>query len=139
MFAFRARLLSPIIRRRPPLISTLFLLCIIGVQMAAPTGPASAQIPKGDITIELDTVASGLTSPLGVTHAGDGSGRLFIWEQDGFIRIVDNGVLLPTPFLDISSEIVALNPFFDERGLLGLAFVGILGDNGILLRLPSQA
>ncbi len=42
-----------------------------------------AQIPKGDITIELELVASGLTAPLGVTHAGDQSGRLFIWEQSG--------------------------------------------------------
>lgn len=82
-----------------------------------------AQIPKGDITIELELVASGLTAPLGVTHAGDQSGRLFIWEQSGQIRIVDkDGVLLHTPFLDISDKLPVLNMFFDERGLLGLAF-----------------
>ena len=38
------------------------------------------------------------------------------------IWIKDGGVLLATPFLDISSKLPALNPFFDERGLLGLAF-----------------
>ena len=92
-----------------------------------------AQIPKGDITIELEPVASGLTAPLGVTHAGDQSGRLTtlddheimhrarLW-QSGQIRIVEDGELLPTPFLDISGRLPALNPFFDERGLLGLAF-----------------
>jgi glucose/arabinose dehydrogenase len=81
-----------------------------------------AQIPKSDITIELEPVASGLTAPLGVTHAGDRSGRLFIWEQSGQIRIVEDGNLLPVPFLDIAGKLPALNPFFDERGLLGLAF-----------------
>ncbi len=82
-----------------------------------------AQIPKGDITIELELVASGLAAPLGVTHAGDQSGRLFIWEQSGRIRIVDkNGVLLHIPFLDISDKLPVLNMSFDERGLLGLAF-----------------
>ena len=72
--------------------------------------------------IELEPVASGLTAPLGITHAGDGSGRLFITEQTGQIRIVDAGALLATPFLDISAQLPALNPFFDERGLLGVAF-----------------
>lgn len=81
-----------------------------------------AEIPPGDLTIELETVATGLTAPLGVTHAGDGSGRLFIWEQSGQIRIVEDDQLLPTPFLDISGKLPPLNPFFDERALLGLAF-----------------
>jgi glucose/arabinose dehydrogenase len=89
-----------------------------------------AEIPKGDIIIRLETVASGLTAPLGVTHAGDGSGRLFIVEQSGQIRIVQGGELLPTPFLDLSGEIPALNAFFDERGLLGLAFHPEYATNG---------
>ena len=87
------------------------LVAILACGFGFIAGPASAQIPKGDITIELETIASGLTAPLGLTHAGDGSGRLFIWEETGLIRIVEAGVLLPAPFLDISSKIVALNPF----------------------------
>ncbi|MBW2418681.1 MAG: PQQ-dependent sugar dehydrogenase [Deltaproteobacteria bacterium] len=89
-----------------------------------------AQIPEGDIVIEFETVASGLTAPLGVTHAGDGSGRLFVYEQTGQIRIVDGGTLLPAPFLDISASLVAINPFFDERGLLGVAFHPDYATNG---------
>lgn len=89
-----------------------------------------AQIPKGDITIELEPVATGLVAPIYATHAGDGSGRLFIVEQTGQIRIVDNGVLLPAPFLDIVAKLPALNPFFDERGLLGLAFHPDYENNG---------
>jgi glucose/arabinose dehydrogenase len=68
--------------------------------------------------IRLDPVAGGLASPLLVTHAGDGSGRLFVVEQPGRIRIIQNGVLLPGSFLDITSKVA----FGGERGLLGLAF-----------------
>ena len=91
---------------------------------------AVGAIPTGPITIELQPVAAGLTAPVGVTHAGDGSGRLFIFEQSGQIQIVENGVLLPTPFLDISAKLPVLNPFFDERGLLGLAFHPNYATNG---------
>ncbi|MCH9003188.1 MAG: PQQ-dependent sugar dehydrogenase [Planctomycetes bacterium] len=82
------------------------------------------------IVINLDLVADGLTAPLFLTHAGDGSGRLFIVDQPGQIRIVKNGVLLPAPFLDISSKTIAVNAFFDERGLLGLAFHPDYANNG---------
>jgi glucose/arabinose dehydrogenase len=63
-------------------------------------------------------VTTALNSPVGVTNAADGSGRLFILEQDGVIRIFQNGDLLATPFLDIRDEVLSGG----ERGLLGLAF-----------------
>ncbi len=91
---------------------------------------AAAPIPQGAITIEFETVASGLTAPVGVTHAGDGSGRLFITEQTGQIRLLQGGVLLPTPFLDISGKLLALDAAYDERGLLGLAFHPEYQQNG---------
>lgn len=87
-------------------------------------------IPQGDTIIELETVATGLTAPIYATHAGDASGRLFIVEQSGQIRIVKNDALLPTPFLDIASKLPTLNPGFDERGLLGLAFHPSYAING---------
>lgn len=62
-------------------------------------------------------------SPVGLTHAGDGSGRLFVVEQRGQVRIVmDDGSLLPDPFLDLGAKLVPERNNFDERGLLGLAF-----------------
>ena len=81
------------------------------------------QSPWRDIAVQdfLDTVEIHLAL-VGVTHAGDQSGRLFIWDQAGQIRIVADGTLLPTPFLDIADRLPDLNAFFDERGLLGLAF-----------------
>ena len=66
----------------------------------------------------VPVVTSGLRSPLFVTHAGDRSGRLFVVEQPGRIRVVQGSTLVKTPFLDISD----LVDFGGERGLLGLAF-----------------
>lgn len=68
--------------------------------------------------IRLAPVAEGLSDPVGIAHAGDGSGRLFILEQTGTIRLLKSGVLLQTPFLDITEKISCCG----ERGLLGLAF-----------------
>jgi glucose/arabinose dehydrogenase len=69
-------------------------------------------------TIQLEPVASGLTMPVTVSNAGDGTGRLFIVEQEGLIRILIGGTVLPTPFLDISDLVSCCG----EQGLLGLAF-----------------
>lgn len=69
-------------------------------------------------SITLETIVSGLASPDFVTHAGDSSGRLFIVEQEGRIRIFENGGLRSTPFLDITSRVTSGG----ERGLLSVAF-----------------
>jgi len=63
-------------------------------------------------------VIGGLNSPLAAVNAGDGSDRLFVVEQPGRIRIVRDGTLVETPFLDIRGRILSGG----ERGLLGLAF-----------------
>jgi glucose/arabinose dehydrogenase len=60
----------------------------------------------------------GLQSPIHITQAGDGSGRLFVVEQTGRIRIIQGGALLGTPFLDISDRVSCCG----ERGLLSVAF-----------------
>ncbi len=62
--------------------------------------------------------APSLKSPVFLTHAGDQSGRLFIVEQPGTIRILERGKLLEAPFLDIKERV----RFGGEQGLLGLAF-----------------
>lgn len=98
--------------------------------LAVLASPATAEVMPGTITIELDLVAEGLTAPVSATHAGDGSGRLFVVDQAGWIRVIDDGTLLPQPFLDLTSEIVAVNTAFDERGVLGLAFHPDYEDNG---------
>jgi glucose/arabinose dehydrogenase len=93
-------------------------------------GPIPGSIPKGPYTIEVAPIATGLVSPEFLTPAPDNSGREFVVDQPGQIREIKNGVLLPTPFLDISPtatntadrRVVPLAPGYDERGLLGMAF-----------------
>jgi hypothetical protein len=68
--------------------------------------------------IELEPVLAGLRSPLYVTHARDGTDRLFVLEQGGRILVVQPGASTPTVFLDIAARVLAGG----ERGLLGLAF-----------------
>ncbi len=89
-----------------------------------------------DIQITVDEIiASGFDKPIQVTHAGDGSGRLFVVEQTGRIKIIQGGTVLPTPFLDASGLIACCG----EQGLLGLAFHPDYADNGFLYLNFSRA
>lgn len=71
------------------------------------------------LNLSLSPVIIGLNKPVFVTHAGDGSGRLFIVEKRGVIRIWQGGRLLETPFLNIAARVGSSS---SEQGLLGLAF-----------------
>lgn len=84
--------------------------------------PILPLVQKGAIRIELQTIATGLTSPVDLQPINDGSGRLVIVQQNGKALLLKNGQLAATPFLDLSSRIVSLNPRYDERGFLGIAF-----------------
>ncbi len=108
---------TAILARRPDR-SILMWLCLAGVP------PAIAQIP-GDLDLEL--VITGLTRPVLMTHAGDGSGRLFLVEQGGDIKIWNGSQTLGTPFLDITALLSATT---GEQGLLGLAFHPDYSQNG---------
>jgi glucose/arabinose dehydrogenase len=66
----------------------------------------------------LSPVVSGLTNPVDLQFPNDGTGRFFVVQQPGSIRIGNNGTLLATPFLDITPKV----NFSGEMGLLGLAF-----------------
>jgi glucose/arabinose dehydrogenase len=74
--------------------------------------------PSFGASIQLVRVASGLSNPLFVTHAHDGTNRLFILEQGGTMKVLQPGASTPTVFLDIQTKVL----FSGERGLLGLAF-----------------
>src|SRR5512137_1464810 len=74
--------------------------------------------------------ASGLSSLVEIAHANDFSGRLFVVEQAGRIRIIRDGALVATPFLDISSASGGPVKSGGEQGLLGLAFHPGYATNG---------
>src|SRR6184192_4175801 len=73
--------------------------------------------PGGPPALALSAFVSGLASPVGMEVPNDGSGRLFVLEQGGRMRIIQNGALV-APFLDITSKVESGG----EKGLLGLAF-----------------
>ncbi len=84
---------------------------------AAASTPATSEPTEAPAGVRLETVASGLDSPVDVAAADDGTGRIFVVEQDGRIRVVRDGAVVDQPFLDITERISAGG----ERGLLGLA------------------
>ncbi|MDP9363908.1 MAG: PQQ-dependent sugar dehydrogenase [Chloroflexota bacterium] len=89
--------------------------------------PAPAPFDPAGFAVGLEPVADGFQQPLQVVDANDGSGRLFVVEQTGTIRIVRNGQVEPEPFLDVSDRITAEGT---EQGLLGLAFHPNYAENG---------
>jgi glucose/arabinose dehydrogenase len=96
----------------------------LAVGQTATTTVRYAVLPD-DVTLGVEVVAAGLSSPLYVTSPPRDP-RLFVVEQVGRIRIVANGALLATPFLDVRSRITSGG----ERGLLSVAFHPSYATNG---------
>ena len=111
--------------------------------------PIPAPIPQGRIRVKLEPVATGLVAPIYMTsatspfreghghdgrgHDGRGRGKLYVVDQTGRVLVLNRGAIEDTPLLDISELLSHLspafpgapqgiNPGYDERGLLGLAF-----------------
>jgi glucose/arabinose dehydrogenase len=101
-------------------------LLMLGV-VKAPRNHGIAAEPAQTAIGTRPLISSGLQHPLFLTHAGDRSGRLFVVEQPGRIRIIRNGSLLPAPFLDITHRVRSSGA---EQGLLGLAFHPGFARNG---------
>jgi glucose/arabinose dehydrogenase len=92
---------------------------------ATPT-PNTVEVLPYPASAAWEVIARGLDRPVGMADAGDGSGRLFILEQTGQIRIWQMGSLLPEPFLDLRGTVACCG----ERGLLGMAFHPDYVNNG---------
>lgn len=71
--------------------------------------------PTQNGTFSLQTAVSGLSTPTAIDF--DSTGRMFISEQRGTVRVVQNGQLLATPFVDVASRV----NFMQDRGMLGVA------------------
>ncbi|MEJ0029885.1 MAG: PQQ-dependent sugar dehydrogenase [Bacteroidota bacterium] len=81
--------------------------------------------------VDLQTIADGYTSPIGVVAVPDNTNRLFVIDQVGKIMIIGaDGKKIETAFLDLTGSVVSLNSAYDERGLLGLAFHPDFQTNG---------
>lgn len=97
-------------------IRTMFLASSAGLALATPVqaafgNPISTPIPLGPVAVVVQPVVTALASPNSFIPAGDGTGRGFVVEQTGQIRIVNNsGALVATPFLDLSNPTGATRP-----------------------------
>jgi glucose/arabinose dehydrogenase len=104
-----------------------------GVTVAQPGG----ELGEG-IDIQLIEVADGLYDPVNVAMANDGSGRIFVVERVGYVRIVESdGTVLEEPFLDLSN--VVTTTVHTEQGLLGLAFHPDYASNGLFYVYYAEA
>jgi glucose/arabinose dehydrogenase len=83
----------------------------------------------GNIAIQLVKVADGLVDPVDVTAPKDGSGRLFVCERPGVVRIIKDGKVLPKPFLDLRDKTLSS---FVEEGLYCVEFHPKFKENGIV-------
>ena len=102
----------------------LFVTIILSFTLSIP-----AQEHLAGSTPRLRTVFTGLDRPVLLRNAKDGTGRIFIVEQSGKIKVAQRGSLAPTVFIDLSSKILVPEPG-DERGLLGVAFHPTFSSNG---------
>ena len=106
----------------------------LGVAPGAAPGPVAAAgvpAPGGCLQLCLAETANGLRNPVLMLHSGDGTGRLFVAEQLGFVWVLlPDGARLERPFLDLSGAVLTTPWLGDERGFLGMAFHPRYRDNG---------
>ena len=105
------------------------LLLLLLAAVACLTGACGGEDGSPTTTIAGDgigvtEVVSGLDRPVYVAAAPGEPGRLYVVEQAGVVRVVEEGVVAPRPFLDISEEVLTSprGEFASERGLLSIAF-----------------
>ncbi|MFO7933188.1 MAG: PQQ-dependent sugar dehydrogenase [Bacteroidales bacterium] len=100
---------------------TVLLIVLFTVTSACETEDNGDEGPFNE-TLSLQEIATGITSPVSLKESPDETGRLFVVDQTGLVFIVRDGVMLETPFLDITDKLAGLNQGYDERGLLDIAF-----------------
>jgi glucose/arabinose dehydrogenase/chitodextrinase len=107
--------------------SSSHLLCVVGViagTLLGLQGSAAADTftDSGFATERVATLSP--FTLVGMAFAPDG--RMFVWQKNGVVRVIKNGQLLPTPFIDLSAKVNT----FDDRGFWGLAFDPNFESNG---------
>src|SRR5947208_16181765 len=101
------------------------VLAVVGLIAASLVGTtvttsfaATTTIAPGHVTVTYHKVVGGFSSPVYVTSARDGSHRLFVVEQAGKVRVVKNGAIQSTAYLNLTSRVLSGG----EQGMLSVAF-----------------
>ncbi len=108
--------------------STRVVLIWIAIVLAVVGHSPAMASDETLLEFDLERVADGFEQPVQIVDPGDGSGRVVVVEQTGRLRIVQDGRVEPTPFLDISDRVSCCG----ERGLLSAAFHPDFADNGVV-------
>jgi glucose/arabinose dehydrogenase len=90
--------------------------------------PAPYCQPKSGTNLKLTLISSGFDRPVTLA-APAGDSRIFVVQQNGFVRLIKDGSMVQTPYLDLSDKVTAVGT---EQGLLGLAFHPSFAQNGRL-------
>ena len=104
-------------RVRPLLVSA----ALVAASVVAGTAVSQAVTPTtspSNVSVTYRKIVGGLSSPVSVTSARDGSHRLFVVQQGGVVRVVSKGTVRSTPYLNLTSEVLCCG----EQGLLSIAF-----------------
>ena len=111
--------------------------CLVTALLLASSGALNAQASKTarpggkiprNLEVQLEKVAGGFTDPVNVVSPRDGSGRLFVVERPGIVKIVKDGEVMRRPFLDIKETVVSS---FLEQGLYDMEFHPNFKNNGL--------
>jgi len=114
------------------MVSAVVIAGVIIASLLAntPSGPTGPPL-EGQAALQL--VAEGFAHPVAVATTDGVDDRFFVVDQIGVVRtVMTDGAVLPGPFLDLRAEMVALDPAYDERGLLSIAFHPDFGSNRLL-------
>jgi glucose/arabinose dehydrogenase/plastocyanin len=127
----------------PPADTSVFYLWMTGFTFSSQLAePIPEAIAKGDTTITLQSVATGLTAPNYGTFAPGDPNRLFVADQTGILWAIDLTTGSKTIFLSVTSRLIPLgisgSGTFDERGFLGFAFDPEYMSNGLLYTYTSE-
>jgi glucose/arabinose dehydrogenase len=123
-------LLRPFLKPGGLLLLGTLIACHTPQAEAGASSPDAPPTPPGqsDVRVALEAVTTELEQPTSVTHAGDGSDRLFVTQKTGLIQVIEAGAVRETPFLDLSNRVSTSS----EQGLLGLAFSPDYANDGRL-------
>ncbi len=111
--------------RAVSLVVVLVLMLAVSFVFGSMRGGAAQSVDEdmpfdpATFAFDVEPVVGGFDRPVYVADPGDGSGRLFVVEQGGLVHIVQNGEVLPEPFLDLTGVVDTSG---SERGLLSIAF-----------------
>lgn len=111
-----------------PALAAAFVCAASAADVQTPPVQPGGKLP-GDVAVKLVKVADGLVDPVHVSAPKDGSGRIFVCERHGKVRIVKDGKLLAKPFLDIQDKTLSA---FLEVGLYAVEFHPDFKKNGLV-------